>query len=127
MDLFTTASTSLTLLKRLREISKNIADAEFKNVLADLSSEMADLKLQAADLKERLAALQEENSLLKSTSAPAEERPIGVKWGCYMFEGEPDNLYCTACWDSKRKKHLTTRATSRFRLCPVCKATLGSD
>jgi hypothetical protein len=125
MDLITTASTSLSLLKRLREISKNIADAEFKNILADLSSEMADLKLQAADLKEKLAKLQEENALLKSTMSAVDEKPVGVKWGCYLFEGEPENLYCTACWDSKRKKHLTMRASSRFRMCPVCKATLA--
>ncbi|MEH6565738.1 MAG: hypothetical protein V7756_10485 [Halopseudomonas sp.] len=125
MDLVSGVSTSITLAKRLREISKNIADAEFKNVLADLSSELADLKLEAAAMKEQLAALQEENALLKQVSAPSDEKPSGTKWGCYQFESE-EGLFCTACWDSKRKKSRTTRVNARFRVCPVCKATLGA-
>lgn len=80
MDIITTISTSITLAKRLRDISKNIEDAEFRNLLADLSSELADLKLEAASLKERIAELQEENVLLKQTAGPADERPSGRKW-----------------------------------------------
>ena len=45
MDLLTTISTSIALAGRLREIAKNIENAEFKNILADLSLELADLKL----------------------------------------------------------------------------------
>jgi hypothetical protein len=125
MDIISTVSSSITLVQRLREISKNIADAEFKNLLADLSSELADVKLEAAALKEKMASLQEENRLLKQTSSPTDEKPIGVKWGCYQFQGD-EKLYCTACWDTKRQKSLTTRANSNFRLCPVCNAVLGS-
>lgn len=57
MDIISSVSQSITLVQRLREISKNIAEAEFKNLLADLSSELADVKLEAAALKERIAAL----------------------------------------------------------------------
>jgi superfamily II helicase len=125
VDIVSTVSNSITLVQRLREISKNIAEAEFKNLLADLSSELADVKLEAAALKEKIANLQEENRLLKQTASPMDEKPIGVKWGCYQFQGD-EKLYCTACWDTKRRKSLTTRATSRYRMCPVCKATLGA-
>ena len=125
MDIITSVSQSLTLVQRLREISKNIAEAEFKNLLADLSSELADVKIEAAALKERVAALQEENRVLKATTPAAEEKPIGVKWGCYRFEGD-DGLYCTGCWDSQRKKIRTNRATSTHRLCPVCRAPIGA-
>ena len=125
MDIITTISTSIALAKRLRDISKNIEDAEFKNLLADLSSELADLKLEAASLKERIAALQEENALLKQTTQPTAEKPIGRKWGCYQFQGD-DGLYCPACWDSKRKKSSTTRVNAKFRLCSVCQAPLGA-
>jgi len=125
MDIITTIGTSITLAKRLREISKNIEDAEFKNVLADLSSELADLKLEAATLKEQIAVLQEENALLKKTTQPPDEKPVGRKWGCYQFQGD-DGLYCPACWDSKRKKSSTTRVDARFRLCSVCQAPLGA-
>ncbi|ODV40607.1 hypothetical protein AWV79_05970 [Cupriavidus sp. UYMMa02A] len=125
MDIVSTISTSITLAKRLREIAKNIEDAEFKNLLADLSSELADIKLEAASLKEQIAALQEENALLKQTTPPVGETPIGRKWGCYQFRGD-DGLYCPACWDSKRKKSSTTRVNTKFRLCSVCQAPLGA-
>ena len=125
MDIVTSVTNSISLVKKLREISKNIAEAEFKNILADLSRELADAKLEAAELKERIAALQEEVRVLKSTAPDKEDKPIGTKWGCYQFEGD-DGLYCTGCWDSQRKKIRTNRATSNFRRCPVCKATIGT-
>ncbi|RUO22608.1 hypothetical protein CWE08_05390 [Aliidiomarina iranensis] len=123
--MITTISTAITLVKRLREISKNIEDAELKGGLADLSSELADLKLEAASHKEHIAALQEENTLLKRTSLPTDEKPIGRKWGCYQFKDD-DGLYCPGCWDSKRKKSSTTRVDTQFRHCPVCNAPIGS-
>lgn len=125
MDIITSVSTSISLTKRLREISKNIENAEFKNLLADLSGELAELKLEAANLKQRIATLEEENDLLKRTSSPAEEKPSGRKWGCYQFDGD-DGLYCPACWDSRRKKSSTTRVNTRFRHCPVCNAPIGA-
>ena len=125
MDIISTVSNSIALAQRLREISRNIADAEFKNLLADLSSELADVKLEAASLKEKLAALQEENRLLRQIASSVDEKPIGTKWGCYLFQGS-EGLYCTACWDSKRRKSLTNRQSTRFRSCPVCNATIGS-
>jgi hypothetical protein len=125
MDIISSLSNSITLVQRLRVISKNIAEAEFKNLLADLSSDLADVKLEAATLKERVAVLQEENRLLKATTPDKEDKPIGTKWGCYQFIND-DGLYCTGCWDSQRKKIRTNRVTSRFRACPVCKATIGA-
>ena len=61
MDLLSTINHSISLVGRLREISKNITEAEFKNVLADLSNELADAKLQIASLKEENATLRQEN------------------------------------------------------------------
>jgi hypothetical protein len=125
MDIISTISTSITLAKRLREISKNIEDAEFKNLLADLSNELADMKLEAAALKEQLVALQGENALLKKNMSSSDEAPTGRKYGCYQFAGD-DGLFCTACWDSKRQKSSTTRVNTRFRHCPVCNAPIGA-
>ncbi|MBA4742846.1 MAG: hypothetical protein H2060_09100 [Azoarcus sp.] len=125
MDIISGISTSITLARRLREISKNIEDAEFKNLLADLSSELSDVKLEAASLKDQIAALQEENALLKKTASPSDEKPTGRKWGCYQFEGDT-TPYCPACWDSKRMKSSTTRINTKFRHCPVCNAPIGS-
>lgn len=125
MDILSTISASIGLAQRLSEISKNIADAEFKKVLADLSNELADAKLEAASLKENLAALQEENALMKQTMPSPNEKPSGRKWGCYQFEGE-SGLFCPGCWDSNRKKSSTTRVDTRFRKCSVCQAMLGA-
>ena len=125
MDMISAVSNSITLVQRLREISKNITEAEFKNLLADLSSELADVKLEAAALKEQLATLQEENRVLKETAAPVDEKHVGTKWGCYQFEDD-DGLYCTGCWDSQRNKIRTNRETSTHRSCPVCRALMGA-
>lgn len=57
-DLISTATTAIQLVTRLRDINKNIANAEFSNALADLSIELANLKVQ-------LAALIEENDQLR--------------------------------------------------------------
>lgn len=125
MDIISTIGSSISLAQRLREISKNIADAEFKNILADLSGELADIKLEAVSLKEQVAALKEENLLLKRTSTPTDEKPSGRRYGCYRFEGE-SGFFCPGCWDSKRKKSSTTRIDTNFRKCSVCQAMLGS-
>ncbi|WP_417560145.1 hypothetical protein [Marinomonas sp.] len=72
-DLISTVSSAITLASRLREISKNIEDAEFKNLLADLSLELADAKLKIADLISENADLREKFQHL--TSATGEKCP----------------------------------------------------
>ncbi|WP_051118244.1 hypothetical protein, partial [Vibrio campbellii] len=104
----------------LREISKNINEAEIKNVIADLSLELADAKLAAADLKEQIVELREEVSALKAHKQP-EEKP-DIKSGCYYFDGDSSRLYCTACFDSKGAKSLTSKALGDYRICGVCQA-----
>lgn len=59
IDLMTTMSTALSLTARLREISANIRDAEFKNLLADLSLQLADMKLKMADVMDQNRVLAE--------------------------------------------------------------------
>jgi hypothetical protein len=124
MDPVTAIDHAITLTRRLRDISKNVAEAEFKNVLADLSNELADAKLEIVSLKEQLATKAEELRLAKIPSLEPAEKPT-MKWGAYQFKGE-DGLFCTACYDTRRQKVRTTRLDSRFRQCPVCKALLGA-
>ncbi|MBU2966924.1 hypothetical protein Q4508_19460 [Amphritea sp. 2_MG-2023] len=69
-DILTTVSTAIILATRLREIDKNIEDAEFKNLLADLSLELADAKLKIAGLVSENASLKE--MLNEVTSATGE-------------------------------------------------------
>lgn len=124
MDIISSLSHSLTLLSRLREISKNINEAEIKNIIADLSTELADVKLNAVNLKEEIVKLKEENRQLKAQISVKESKKPKRKWGCYTFENE-EGLFCTACYDTKGLKIQTTRINSKFRECPVCKARLG--
>ena len=124
MDIIATINHSISLVGRLREISKNISEAEFKNVLADLSSELADAKLQIAELKSQLAVQAEEIRNLKAAQPKNKQKPT-IQWGCYKFEGE-EGLYCTACYDSAGKKSLTNRLSSTRRSCAVCQAVIGT-
>jgi hypothetical protein len=124
VDVITAINNSISIVAKLREISKNISEAEFRNLLADLSNELADAKIQIASLKERVAILIEENHTLRSAKPEKKEKPT-LKWGCYKFE-ENEGLYCTACYDAKGQKILTTRLNVRFRQCPICKAMFGA-
>lgn len=72
-DVMTTVSTAISLATRLREIGKNIENAEFKNLLADLSLELADAKLKIADLVSENAEIKEK--LNDVTSATGERCP----------------------------------------------------
>lgn len=72
----------------------------------------------------QFARQSEQVRALKEAAPEAREKPR-LKWGCYQFEGE-QGLFCTACYDTKGQKIQTTRMSSNFRMCPVCKAKFGS-
>lgn len=124
MDIISNLNNSISIVSRLIEISKNISEAEFKNLLADLSLELADAKLELANLKEELALLKQKNAELERAKPENKQKPT-LLWGCYKFEGE-EGLFCTACYDTKGLKSQTNRVSSNFRSCPVCKATIGT-
>ncbi|WP_444896513.1 hypothetical protein [Microbulbifer sp. SSSA005] len=56
----------LNISSRLRDIAKNIEDAEIKNLVADLSLELSDFKLKVSDLMVENAELKDEVHKLKS-------------------------------------------------------------
>lgn len=80
-DIISTVSTAISLATRLREIGKSIENAEFKNLLADLSLELADAKMKIADLIAENASLKEK--LLSLSNASGEKCP---KCGIRTFE-----------------------------------------
>ncbi|HAS6313854.1 TPA: hypothetical protein RQJ76_004418 [Vibrio vulnificus] len=59
-DVIGAISNAISLTTRLREISRHIEEAEFKNLLADLSLELAEVKLQLADVLEENVKLREQ-------------------------------------------------------------------
>ena len=125
MDVATVISAikeSITHVHKLQKITKKLEQAEAKAALAELANHLADAKLKMAELKEQIATLQDQNDALRSRT---DGKKPSVKWGCYIFD-EDDTLYCPACFDTKGKKHLTTRVDSRRRQCSVCHTTLFS-
>jgi len=81
IEIMNTISTALSIASRLKEIGKNINDAEFKNLLADLSLELADTKLKIVEVVEENAKLKEK--ILELESADGEKCP---KCGNRTFE-----------------------------------------
>ena len=72
-DIISSISTAISLAKRLTDISKNISNAEFKNLLANLSIELADAKLRIADLISENIELK--NKLIEAQSAKGKNCP----------------------------------------------------
>jgi hypothetical protein len=75
MDIISTVKNSITLVNRLREVSKNFSDAEFSDLLAGLSQELANVTLESASLKEELTSLKDEIRILKSVTSAPEVKP----------------------------------------------------
>ena len=118
---------ALNSIKTITDIASTITNAKLKQELngkiADLQGEILTARQQMLGMQEEYEHLLQENKELKNAAAPREKPK--VQWGCYRFDDE-DGLFCTACYDTKGKKILTTRVNTRFRQCPVCKAVLGS-
>lgn len=90
-DIVTMLSTAITLAARLKKISENIKDAEFKNLLADLSLELADAKM-------KLASLVEENTELKVKlkaieKAEGDPCPKCHERGWHLEDSKPDKIF----------------------------------
>lgn len=84
-------SNAISLTKRLREISENIKEAEFRNIVADLSIELAEAKMKVADL------ISENVDLRKQLSEI--ETPVGDicpscrKYTYVVVKSEPDKTF----------------------------------
>ena len=120
-SVFSGIKASIALVRKLTEITKSMKQAKLKGLIAELANNLADTNMHMAALKNEIAELQEENNALKNKADG--ERPK-VRWGCYVFDGD-ENLYCPACFDTKGKKHLTTRIDTMKRRCSVCQTELS--
>lgn len=122
---------AISLTARLKDISKNLQDAEFANLLADLRLELSEVKLKLADVMDENAKLKSEITRLKHEKQV--EVPDLVYRGYAYFEphdagGLP---YCPGCYDGDNKRirlkktihHLEKRSGSHQ--CPVCKQFFG--
>lgn len=121
-DLISTASTALHLVTRLREINKNIANAEFSNALADLSVELANLKIQVADL------LDENDQLKRQLSQKSSTDVVFKDFAYYTKAG--DGPFCAGCYDGQDKLIRLAKLSGAFTVfgshsCPSCKEHFG--
>lgn len=90
-DLISTVSTALSIASRLKKVSDKIRDAEFRNLLADLSIELAELKSNAADLIEENTRLRQQ--LNELDTSPADPCPRCRKRTYVVTKSEPDKQF----------------------------------
>ena len=88
MEVISSVTNAITLVSRLKKISENIRDAEFKNLLADLSLELAETKMKMASLIGENAELQ--NKIRELESAEGDPCPKCRKRGWHVEKSEPD-------------------------------------
>ena len=98
VDVISTLNGVITTAKRLKEISDNISDAEFKNLLAEMNDQLANVKLDLVDFKEENVKLREELMELKKKT----EAELRYEDGKYYKSGDPDP-FCSACYDREGK------------------------
>ncbi|NCC52911.1 MAG: hypothetical protein EOM20_17105 [Spartobacteria bacterium] len=105
-DVIDAVSNAISLTKRLRNISENIKEAEFRNIVADLSVELAEAKMKLADLISENADLRKQLSEIET--APGIACPSCRKYTYIVVKSEPDKTFgdlgglrrtyqCSAC------------------------------
>ncbi|PPU55347.1 hypothetical protein XdyCFBP7245_13870 [Xanthomonas dyei] len=115
----------MQLVSRLREINKNIENAEFSNALADLG-------LELAKLKSELASVVEENTNLKTRLAVKQSTPtLEFKNGAY-FKQDGEGPFCSGCYDNSSKTIRLVPVSKTLEdlashMCPVCQSTYGGS
>lgn len=90
-DLISTVSTALTIASRLKEVSDKVRDAEFRNLLADLSIELAEVKSKAASLLEENTKLKQQLNDLDTS--PADPCPKCRKRTYVVTKSVPDKQF----------------------------------
>jgi len=127
-EILSTLSTAISLAVRLREISKNIEDAEFKNLLADLSLELATLKIEMADIQIKSLEKNNEIESLKE-KLKNKEKNIGFLGARYYVNesGEPTGSpFCPVCWAKSHDLYPLIRwnQNQTTNKCGVCENTI---
>jgi hypothetical protein len=121
-DLIGTATAALQLVGRLRDINKNIANAEFSNALADLAIELSELKI-------KVAGLLDENDQLKRQLAKKQTPDLEFKEFAY-YSSAGDGPFCPGCYDNHGKTIRLAKLSAPFTAfgshsCPTCKEHFG--
>lgn len=98
-DIYTSISTATKIVKRLHEINNNIKNAEFSNLLAELTLELAETRnrlsgfvIENAELKEQIFELKNKNKtndkFVDFSGVSFKRKPSG---------GFENSVYCPTC------------------------------
>jgi hypothetical protein len=127
MDIAALAS-SLTAafdaLKKLREVSQRVRDADFQIYVADLFSAMADVKLKLADVQEENLRLRRELEQFRQQT-DIRKKLVLKHEGYYLtskVEGYGEGPFCTPCMDTKGTL-VTIQFDGNKSWCPICKTS----
>ncbi len=129
MDLVSSISTAIDIVKKLRELDRKVSEADFKILLADLTSQLGDAKLDAANLKIELADAKGRIEELERQATQRASADPELHEGAYTF-GDPARHYCTGCYDKNGRKILVNELTGHWTSfwkwqCPACDKTFG--
>jgi hypothetical protein len=126
VTIIATATKSLELVKALKDIDKQIGEAELKARAAELLSNLADLKVALVEAKEEAAAKDGEINKLKAAFQP---RSDCVRQYNFLYDkgvdGKPvGQPYCTRCEqiDGVMIKVTYDEGMRGNAICPQCKA-----
>jgi regulator of replication initiation timing len=127
-DVLSSIGHAISLAKRLREVSKNIEDAEFKNLLADLNLELADTKLALAGMIEENAQLKMELTQVKHSQGNGLRSLVFKEFAYYTLDD--DGPFCSACYETKKQQIRLSKVTGAFTTfghskCPSCDEYYG--
>lgn len=122
MDILPSLTAAINIAKQLKEYNDKIKDAQFGNLLADLSLELAEIKSKLADVTIENSNLKKELHELKQQKA--QKKTPFLKNGLYYVD--EDGPFCTACYDDKNKFIRLKDSNPDFKFlgeleCPACK------
>jgi len=128
-DVMALVGGAIETVKKLREVSEKIKNAETRNLIGDLSLSLADLKAEIASLKEENLQLKEQ---LKQKQAKDSYSEMIVKDNVLYFAVAPPGKsvgpYCPNCKENGNKlvliqdlRNSTFSGFGNFR-CNACKS-----
>lgn len=123
IELAAAVTTALGITKQIREIADNVATAELKLAIAELTEQLADIKLQAVDLATENRELKQK---IQDLSAPPE---MEYRDQVY-FRTNGDGPFCPSCFDSSGNLVRISEASGHVRRlikyrCNVCQAHIS--
>ena len=90
-------------LSELMKIAQKSNDIATKKLIVDLESKIVDVEHSLLQSKKEINRLLEENSELKKQLEFVENPKIILKDGLYYDINDPDNPFCTTCYDKDKK------------------------